>query len=276
MASDLRHAQYWFSDALLDSRTTNSIDSPSAMESKSSNDWGVVLNAEFKNSQTVPLDKRFAVYRNNMFYSLSQSLADSFPVVQRLVGEAFFTAAATAFVRAHPPTSAAPLDYGSEFPEFLRQFEPARELVYLADVARLELAWLKAYHAADATPMAAEALQSVAAEQLSYQRLSLHPSVFLLHSDYAIFSIWNANRADRPEESDAINFDSPQWALVCRPDSDVLITNIDAGGFQFLLSLAEGENLVQAATGALEIQPDWDFPSALAFCIDQGCFLDIH
>ena len=42
---------------------------------------------------------RLAVYRNNVVSSLIDALADTFPVVQQLVGEEFFRAMAGVFAR---------------------------------------------------------------------------------------------------------------------------------------------------------------------------------
>ena len=47
--------------------------------------------------------RRFAVYRNNVLVSLVDALADTFPVVQELVGAAFFRAMARVFALANPP-----------------------------------------------------------------------------------------------------------------------------------------------------------------------------
>ena len=49
--------------------------------------------------------RRFAVYRNNVMVSLIDALADTFPVVQQLVGEVFFRAMAGVFARQSPPRS---------------------------------------------------------------------------------------------------------------------------------------------------------------------------
>ena len=55
---------------------------------------------------------RFAVYRNNVTVSLIDALADTFPVVQALVGEEFFRAMARVFAQANPPRSRLMAYYG--------------------------------------------------------------------------------------------------------------------------------------------------------------------
>jgi hypothetical protein len=97
--------------------------------------------------------RRFAVYRNNVVVGLVKALRYRFPVVEKIVGEEFFAAMARVFVIEQPPRSALLTTYGDEFAAFIAAFEPARELPYLADVARLEAARTQAYHAADAAPV---------------------------------------------------------------------------------------------------------------------------
>jgi len=93
---------------------------------------------------------RFAVYRNNVVVSLVAALADTFPVVRELVGEEFFTAMARLYVAEQPPLSPVLAHYGDGFADWVVQFEPAAAVPCLADMARLERARVRAYHAADA------------------------------------------------------------------------------------------------------------------------------
>ena len=62
-------------------------------------------------------------------------------MVRLLVGEEFFRAMAQIHVRAHRPRSPLMFEYGDELPDFIAGFPPAADVPYLADVARLEIAW---------------------------------------------------------------------------------------------------------------------------------------
>ncbi len=92
--------------------------------------------------------KRYAVYRNNVTVSLIDALAASFPATQRITGKDFFRAMARFHVRATPPDSPLLFEYGRDFPDFIERYEYAQPMPWLADVARIERAWLDAYHAA--------------------------------------------------------------------------------------------------------------------------------
>src|ERR1700682_5758795 len=110
--------------------------------------------------------ERFAVYRNNVVVGLVSALEARFPATRKIVGEDFFKGAAKLFAATQPPRSPLMMFYGDGFPAFLADFEPAREVPYLADVARLEAARTRAHHAADAKPLAPAALSGVLPEEL--------------------------------------------------------------------------------------------------------------
>src|SRR5690348_14950896 len=126
--------------------------------------------------------RRYNVYRNNVTVSLIDALAAIYPAVQRLTGVEFFRAMARFHVRATPPTSPLLFEYGRDFPAFIAAYEPALPMPWLADVARLERAWLDAYHAEDAAPLSPDTLASVPRERLADLRLIAHPATRIVRS----------------------------------------------------------------------------------------------
>ena len=98
--------------------------------------------------------KRFAVYRNNVVVGLVEALRAplSRDRAHRRRGILRRDGAALrhgSIRRARRSCTT----YGDDFADFIAAFEPAPELPYLADVARLEAARTRAYHAADAAPL---------------------------------------------------------------------------------------------------------------------------
>ncbi len=143
-----------------------------------------------------PDSRRFAVYRNNVAVGLTRALEARFPVTRRLVGDEFFRATASAFIAVCKPRDAVLIRYGAEFPDFLATFPAARELTYLPDVAAFENAWVEAYHAAEAEPLALSALSAVAPERLELLRFVFHPAARLLRFATAAASIWAAHQSE--------------------------------------------------------------------------------
>lgn len=222
----------------------------------------------------LPATKRFGVYRNNVVSSLASALEDIFPAVRRIVGDEFFRAMATVFVREHPPRSPLLFTYGSGFARFIDGFAPAARLRYLSDVARLERAWLDAYHAADAAPLELSALAAVEPERLGTLRLVAHPALAILPSRYAVVTIFSANRG-QSEQHGTIAAAVAQTALVTRPRFDVEVRSITPGTAAFAASLAAGDTLGAAVGDAVSVEPEFDLATALATLAGASAFTAI-
>ena len=211
--------------------------------------------------------QRFALYRNNVMVSLIDALADSYPVVQALVGEEFFRAMARVFAMAHPPRSPVMAYYGHDLADFVQSFAPAAPVPYLADVARLEMARVWAYHAADVPPLALEAVQAALADpaQLTRLQLTLHPSVHVIPSAFAVVDLWAAHQGEADMAS--VDTDQPQAALVFRHGLAVNTLGLTAGVAQFVSTLQAGKTLPDAASAALELDPEFDLTQALTLLL---------
>ncbi len=221
-------------------------------------------------SHTGPRPKRrFDVYRNNVYVSLIDVLAGRYPVILRLVGDDFFRAAARCFVEACPPRSPVLMEYGDGFAAFLEEFEPARPLPYLSDVARLEWAWNRAYHAADRQPLSADDLAPIAAEDVPRLVFELLPSVSVVSSPYPVFSIWSTNISD--VEVEPIDLASGgEDALVVRPHLEVEVRRLPHGAVGFVSALAEGACLAAACERAMAESPEFDLQTNIAGLIASG------
>jgi hypothetical protein len=217
--------------------------------------------------------KRYNVYRNNVMVSLIDALAAVYPAVQRITGVDFFRAMARFHIRATPPTSPLLFEYGRDFPAFIERYEHARPMQWLADTARLERAWLDAYHAEDAAPLSAETLAAVAPERLADLVFIAHPATRIVQSPFSVVTIFAANRSG--EKVGRIDASSPEDALITRPDLDVVVRHLPPGGAVFLVNLMSGQSLGEAAASALQVSPAFDIAANIAGLIGAGAFADI-
>ncbi len=208
------------------------------------------------------VERRYAVYRNNVVVSLIEALRQRFPVVERLVGEEFAKAMLGAFVRAHPPRSPLMMSYGEELPTFLEGFPPVATLPYLADVARLEIARGVAYHSADAQPIDPQRLSSLAEADPKDLVLRLHPGTAVLRSRFPIFTIWAANQPGAMGRE--IRMAAGEAVLVARRDLTVVTRPLEPGVAAFVGALLQGTSFARAATTAIAADPQFDASRALA------------
>lgn len=212
---------------------------------------------------------RFAVYRNNVAVSLSKALGQRFPVVQRLVGDDFFAGMARAYIATTLPDSPLMFAYGDTFPDFVAGFAPAAALPYLADTARLEAQWTRAYHAADIAPLTVEALAGLAPELLGGARLAPHPAAALVRSAYSVGMIWQAHQGD---EVGAQTVMTPESVVITRPEFDVRVHVIVEADAVFAASLLRGDSIGEAAAAAFDADPTFDFGRAIVGLTSLGAF----
>lgn len=214
--------------------------------------------------------KRYNVYRNNVTVSLIDALASIYPAVLRITGVEFFRAMARFHIRETPPRSPLLFEYGRDFPAFIAAYEHAQGMPWLADTARIERAWLDAYHAADAEPLGASMLAAVPPERLGDVTFTPHPATRLVRSPFAAVTIFAANRGDGP--SGTINAGAPEDALITRPADEVTVLHLPPGGAAFLGALLEGRPLGEAAAEALGEAPGFDIGAGIAAMLEEGAF----
>jgi len=217
--------------------------------------------------------RRYDVYRNNVTVSLIAALAAIYPAVQRITGADFFRAMARFHLRETPPTSPLLFDYGRDLPAFVGRYPHAQSMPWLADVARIERAWLDAYHAADASPLPPAALAGIAPERLAGLTFTPHPAVRIVRSPFASVTIFAANRADGPVQR--IDASTAEDALITRPELDVVVRLLPPGGATFASVLIAARSLGEAAVAALDEIPDFDIAAGIAGLIDAGAFTSV-
>lgn len=211
--------------------------------------------------------QRFAIYRNNIVVSLVDALAEQFPVTAELVGDTFFRAMARFFVQQHPPRTRLIAFAGAHFADFVSTFAPASAVPYLSDVARLEMSRIHACHAADVNPLTAQAIGAAMhdPERLAQLCFALHPSVQLLASSYAVFSLWAAHQGAL--DITQVDPDMAQQVLVFRDGLDVQALQISAGAWTFFTQLQVRAPLGHAASAAAEVDPRFDLAATVSLLL---------
>jgi hypothetical protein len=215
-------------------------------------------------------EPRLEVYRRNMAENLHDALAAAYPVVQRLVGRAFFREAARRFARASPSASGDLNLFGEGFSLFLRSDDYAQSLPYLPDVARLEWACHESHRAPEAEPFDFAALARVAPELHGEIRFAAHPAVRLVESPYPIEALWAANQPDR--DGSPGREAGPDRVLVHREGHRVRVSRVERAEWVFLTRIAGGAALASACEGLSEAEAGSLLGATLARYVERGVF----
>ena len=204
---------------------------------------------------------RLDVYRNNARETFRKTLAATYPVVRRLVGDECFRGIAAHFMREFPSRAGDLGLFGAELATLLDIYYRDTDFAYLPDVARLEWACAEVETAADSAPFDLMELASIHHEEHAALRFALRPCIRLVSSRYPVLRIWHANQAD-----DVVPVDlgaGAERVLVARSGKDVRLEALDAGTFAFTQSLADGEPLTDALDAGSAAARGFDPSAAL-------------
>jgi Putative DNA-binding domain len=197
-------------------------------------------------SQRVPVAVRLRIYSDGYRLRLIEALADNYSQLQAVLGDEAFVALALEYIDAHPSTHFSIRWFGADLGTHLLTTRPTQP--WFAELAQWEWALTCAFDAADATPVAVEALASVEPERWWSLRFDLHPSVQQLAMQTNAPEVYKAlsNDTDPPEP---VILDTQQDWLLWRQD---LTTNFrsaaasEARALHLVRSDATFEDLCEA------------------------------
>lgn len=216
-----------------------------------------------------------AVYQNTVARARADALAALFPAVRTLVGEDWFRGAALIHAQTHPPRGPVLDEYGGDFPAWLEAFPPARDLPYLAPVARLDLAWSAAHRAADAPVLDLADFSAVNSTALLGLRAGLHPSVRVFWFDWTVPSIWLGSRPDASPGEPLSWEPTAEGLVIHRPGMEVRQRRISAPEYAVLKACSDGRTLGTAAVDLLRADPRSSPGPVLAGLVAQGVFTNL-
>lgn len=188
------------------------------------------------------VEGRLGVYRGGYPLRIAEALADAFPAIAALLGEADFAALARRYAGAVGLTSYNLNDAGAALPAFLRGDPAAARRPYLPDLAALEWNVAAAFHAYDLPPLDPRTL-GWTADDWANAVLEFQPSLRLLTSRWPLLELWprrDGEPADIAARSPARHF------LVRRVGLVVHCEAIATGEAAVLRRLRAGRTLADA------------------------------
>ena len=231
------------------------------------------LGQLLSDNKQLTAEEQITIYRNSVIGCMIHALRQTYPVCNRLVGDEFFDAMAKQFIYKNPSLSPDLGDYGQSFADFISDFEPAEELVYLPDVARLEWAWEKAFGAIDHQGLDLQAFSQLDAQQQSALHFHLPPGSCLIASAYPITKIWQINQDDY-QGNEAISLDEgDERLLVWRQGFDMRIDSLNDDEWRFLSAIQQDRAFIDICELFAEDE-SVSVEALLPTCVQRGWIAD--
>lgn len=219
----------------------------------------------------IPATARVQVYQNNARETFRKALASSYPVVERLVGDACFRTLTRLYAREHPSRSGDLQNFGARFPQFLDAQYGGSEFDYLGDVAKLEWAIEEVLISPAAEALDPASLSLVAPEELPNIVFRLSPGVRLIGSRYPILDIWRSNQPGSERDVDLAQ--GAQHVLVGRRGVEAELQTLEPAAFDLARAIERGASL-GAACDELAASPGFDLTCAMGALVKHGCLAD--
>jgi putative DNA-binding protein len=141
----------------------------------------------------------------------------------------------------------------------------------LVDVARLENAWVEAYHSQDASAATVGELAVLDPDSLPGTRIAFHPAARLLRFATPAASNWAS--AQNSEHPVALTESPGEDGLITRLDCDVHVRALPPLAYDFALQLRNGAPLIEAAAAMND--PAFDFGTHLVGLVESGAVASI-
>ena len=212
------------------------------------------------------------LYQQNVMIHLIQALRTTYPLILRLVGDDFFQLTARAYIKQYPSRSGDVNEYGEYFSDFLAEYQPVKELIYLAEVAQFEWTCHLLLSASSHAPMDLDILKKLQPEQYEQIHFYLHPASKVMKFYYPILRIIELcagnidDTIDLSEEG--VNL------LIIRRDLDISLVPLAVGEFTFLAALQENKSLAEALTSAIEVDATFVLDEKLSGWIQDQAIVD--
>ncbi|HKK07175.1 MAG TPA: DNA-binding domain-containing protein [Gammaproteobacteria bacterium] len=187
----------------------------------------------------IDAELRLAVYANAYRARLVETLAKDFAALRHHLGEEEFETLAHDYIEAHPSRYFSLRWFGEALPAFTAGHRTGRSTPALAELARLEWAFIDAFDAEDAACADEAGAAAVAPAAWPTLRIALHPSVQLVCHEWDIVALWRAYRDERaaPEPR---RLDAPGCCLVWRQGLDTRYRALAPDEARGLQALARG------------------------------------
>jgi len=192
-------------------------------------------------SRTLQPIQRVGIYHGMYMLRMIEALTADYGALVEFLGEHAFEHLVREYVQQFPSRSYTLNRLGDSLPEFIAASSLKRR-TFLRDLAKLELAMTQVFDEAEAEPLPADAIASIAPEQIADARIVPIPALRLLLLDYDANETFQAFRDEQPMKPRR----RKTWLVVHRRDYGVYRMPVAREAFAFLESIVAGQTIGDA------------------------------
>lgn len=166
---------------------------------------------------------RLNIYKNNYKETLIDTLSNTFPILEYVLGKKFFRQEAGLFAFANPPRESSLIFYGKDFGKCIQKKLP--QYKFIKDVHNLDWSMHLSYHERELSNITGEDCIPI-----------LKPSCFLMKSKHNLYGIYESYLTKNESE---ILPSEEQFLFIYRKNYKVRVERIGEHEYLFLSTLKE-------------------------------------
>ena len=186
------------------------------------------------------------------FARLHDSICEDFPKVIAIVGQEKFSEIIKEYLRVYPPSSFSLRFAGERMVGFLNSHSLTLQYPFLAELARLEYAFIESFDAADANLLTSETLQQTPPQLWGELFFQLIPAAQLKSFHWQVDRLWENETCCADELTGLLKkTDLMLW----RQDYEVKYRRLDSVEAELLPLVARGIHFAELCERTLELLP---------------------
>lgn len=187
-----------------------------------------------------------------------QLMRQTFPVIRKMIGDAFFDQLTQEYMRRYPSQDDKMTEVGDRFPQFLLQLSIDRKeldkLRFLPELARLEWLLQYAYFAEADDNFDLAQLADVPTNAFNQITFTLSHTLNLMFTDWPVFDIWCAYQDAKPQPIEVKDAgEGAQWLCIHREDGHPIIDVVPTHVALILGEMMRGHPLGELAKNCSDI-----------------------
>lgn len=217
--------------------------------------------------------KGLQVYRNNLLMTAKRSLALTYPVIEKMLGDDAMLILARDLLKLSPPVSGIWAEWGGQLAALIAKTSLIEDYPFLVDVARLE--WcIHQSSRSSYLPLETATLTKLSSENTDSLKFIVASSLSLLRSSFPIDDFWYAHQPEGESiifdqitlENAISHFEGERYLMVYQYHQLPRIKQISKDEFCWMEDVINGLSLA----GLLARHPKFDFSAWLSQSINEN------
>ena len=214
----------------------------------------------------ISTDDKLSIYKGHYYERLTHILMETYPAVTNIVGKEFSRSMYRKFIESNPPQEACLNLYGSNLDKFINNFAPAKEIIYLSDVAKLEKLINESYYETDNISLEIEDLNNDL-------ELELKSSVRLLKSEFPVDNIREFSTCGKDNYTQELNIDKGDiYLMINRIGFEVIAYRLEDSDFKLLNYISNSLPMEKSVELIINEYTDFNLSNFLLKFIEKEVF----